>query len=758
MLQFALIKNSKNKFKQLLRNRHLFNYIMRKILMLLFTAVFTMGLVQAQEKYSISGKVINNNNQPQIGASVYLNGTTIGTATDNNGEFIIKNIKAGNYELCVSYLGYKRYRKNINLDKTITDLSITMEESEGTLGEIVVTGTGTPHHLKTAPVPTELVTGKMVERIAAPDFENLMGTISPSFDFSPGTMGSFMQLNGLGNDFIVILINGRRVYGDMGGLNDLGRIDPNNIERIEVVKGASSSLYGSDAIAGVINIITKKSVSKFSVTNSTQYSNYNTLQQTNNIQFNTRFISGQTTFSQKQSDGWQNSKFEISKKGKLTETDAKTQNAYVNRNIRQDLDFRITDKLNVYAGGSFYINDKMVPVEVKKYGYYFEDLSYNIGAKYLISKKSNIKVDYASDDYKYYYKYNQDDKKGAFKKDDLSLNNEQRRQDVNIRWINKLNKKQTITAGAELVNEMYASEGRLEGGKVDVNTWSLYAQDEITLFDDLLITAGVRAVKHDNFGFIATPKLSLLYKLKNINLRGTYSGGFKAPTLKEQYYFYQKRSTLYLGNVDLDPQKSNYYSVGVDYHNNWLNININGYQNDVKGLIAYKTINTLPGDAANGVKTRRQHYNIDDARTRGIDIMVDAKLPYGFTIGGGYSYVDAQNLTEDIRLEYVAQNYANIRAGYFHRWNKYRLNVQLLGRLQDEKFFDDDKGNAKAYQLWKLTTNHDFAEFYGINVTAIAGIDNIFDYVDDSPYGSHYGTINPERTFFIGLNIKFNSL
>jgi len=729
---------------------------MRKTLMMLFAVITSINMAIAQQKFSISGTVNNDKNEPLIGANVYLNGTTIGTATNNIGEFTIKNIKEGNYELCVSYLGYKRYRTQINLDKAVANLNIIMQESEGELGEIVVTATGTPHHLKTAPVPTELVTKKMIERIAAPDFAGLMTNISPSFDFSPGTMGSFIQLNGLGNDFIVILIDGRRVYGDMGGLNDLGRINPNNVERIEVVKGASSSLYGSDAIAGVINIITKKSKSNISVTNNTQVSNYNTYEQTNNIDFKSGIVSGHTSFSQKQSDGWQNSKFELTKKGELIDTKVMTQNAYINRNIRQDLELRLTDKIEVNGGGSFYINHRKQPLEVKDYGYYFEDLSYNFGAKYLISKKSNIKIDYNSDDYKYYYKYNQDDEKGKFNEGDYILNSDQRRQDVNLKWMNKLNKSQTITAGAEMVNESYVSDGRLTTNEAKVNTWSIYAQDEITLFNDLLITAGIRAVKHDNFGAIATPKISLLYKLKNINLRGTYSSGFKAPTLKEQYYYYIMRGTLYLGNTELDAQKSDYYSVGVDYHNSWLNVNLSSYQNDVKGLITYKAVNTIPGDAENGIKARRQHYNIEDARTRGVELMVDAKLPYGFTIGGGYSYVDAKNLTEDIRLEYVAQNYGSLRAGYFHGWKKYQLNVQLLGRLQDEKFFTD--GNAKAYQLWRLTTTHDFAEFSGINITATAGIDNIFNFIDDSPYGLHRGTINPGRTYFVGLNIKFSSL
>lgn len=720
-------------------------------LIILFTLLANLSV--AQQKVNISGTVTDDNNQPLIGANVYINGTTIGTATNANGQFTLKNISTGNYQLCASYSGYKRYRKNIELKSSIEKLLISMEESNGNLGEIVVTGTGTPHHLKTAPVPTELLTKKMIENAAAPDFINLMGSVSPSFDFSPGTMGSFMQLNGLGNDFIVILIDGKRVYGDMGGMNDLGRINPNNVERIEVVKGASSALYGSDAIAGVINIITKKSNRSIAASHSSQYSNYNTKQQTTNIDFNTKYISGGLTFSENQSDGWQNSPYELDD-DVLVETKAMTQNAYVRRNIGQNLEFRLSDKLSIYGGGSYYINDNILPIAVKDYGYFFEDINYNVGAKYLLSKTSNISFDYTSDTYKYYYKYSHPDEDGDFEQGDLTLNNNQRREDYNLRWIGKVGKYQTLSLGTELVQETYISEGRLEDGDAKVNTLSFYLQDEITLFNDLLLTAGLRLVKHDNFGSIVTPKISALYKLGEFNLRGTYSRGFKAPTLKEQYYYYEKRGTLYLGNTDLDPQKSNYYTLGFDYNNQWLSINLSVYQNDVDGLITYQEIDLLPEDADNGIKKRKQHYNIEEVRTQGLDFMFDIKLPLGFNVGGGYSYVDAQNLTEDIRLDYVARHYGNVRAGYFHNWKAYHLNVQLLGRLQDEKYYDGED-NAKGYNLWKLTTSHKFVNTSNVNLTLTAGIDNIFNYIDDVPYGGNYGTINPGRTYFLGVNINF---
>ena len=143
------------------------------------------------------------------------------------------------------------------------DLSLLLEE-------VVVTGTGTNHYLKEAPVQTEVITKRALEQYQARTIEELLNGLSPSISFMDGSMGNHIQLNGLSNDYIVIMIDGKRMNGDVGGQNDLNMLNPADIERIEIVKGAASSLYGSDAIAGVINIITKKNLSKQELTSTSR--------------------------------------------------------------------------------------------------------------------------------------------------------------------------------------------------------------------------------------------------------------------------------------------------------------------------------------------------------------------------------------------------------------------------------------------------------------------------------------------------------
>lgn len=691
--------------------------------------------------------------EPLVGANVYFNGTTLGTVTDKNGKFMIRNIKSGTYEVNVSCIGYHRVKKQITLSGTESTFNFELEKSNSTLGEVVITGTGTPHHLKSAPVQTELIDQKLINKIAPSDFNDLMLAVSPSFDFSPGVMGPFMQLNGLGNDYILVMIDGKRTYGDIGGQSDLNRINPDNIEQIEVVKGASSALYGSEAIAGVINIITKKANNKVNVVNNSRVGSYGEWIQHNGLNLNLGRLSSTTSFDRKTTDGWQLSKYELDD-GDLVETEAMAQNQSTDYTFNQKLLYNLTQQLSMYVQGSKYEREVERPLSVGDYGYCYDDLSFSAGAGYLLGKDNKLMLDWNSDNFNYFYKYNQES--GDLVAGDKAKQTEQLRQSLNLKGVFKLTKNHQLSAGGEYVNEELESEGRLAGTSADAYTLAFYAQDEMKFFENLSLVAGARYVNHKEFGNAFTPKLSAMYKLKGFNFRGTYARGFKAPTLKELYYYYQRRSSLYLGNPDLKPQTSDYFALSAEYIINRFSLTVTGYQNTVDDLIDYQTIETSPEDAANGVKSTRRHYNIKKAGTKGLDLIFNMSIGGGFSIGGGYSYVDAQNKTDNIRLEGVAQNYGNIRLGYIHDWKKYQLTANLNGRFQDDKFYNDEFGDAKGYDLWNLTTIHRLKTRGAFDFEVSAGIDNIFDYVDDSPYGSHYGTINPGRTYFVSLQIAFN--
>ena len=124
------------------------------------------------------------------------------------------------------------------------------------LNPIVVTGSGHHQRLKSTATPVHVLTNQEIHEQGIATFDAAIQRMMPQVSLAPNSMGTFLRMNGLGNKYILILINGQKLSGDISNNVDLNRINMSRVKRIEVLDGAASSLYGSDAIAGVINIIT----------------------------------------------------------------------------------------------------------------------------------------------------------------------------------------------------------------------------------------------------------------------------------------------------------------------------------------------------------------------------------------------------------------------------------------------------------------------------------------------------------------------
>ena len=142
-----------------------------------------------------------------------------------------------------------------------------MQESYINLGQVVVTGTGTHRRMTNSPVPIQVITAKDIENAGATSLEDALTKLSPNITTMTNGMGTFLNLNGMGQDYMIILENGRRLGGD----ERTARISTGNIKRIEIQSGAASALYGSEAIGGVINIITDDSKSGIGASSYTHY-------------------------------------------------------------------------------------------------------------------------------------------------------------------------------------------------------------------------------------------------------------------------------------------------------------------------------------------------------------------------------------------------------------------------------------------------------------------------------------------------------
>ena len=228
---------------------------MKKCCVLLALVLFVAAPLWAQ--LTFSGKVVDASHGRSLqGASVRLEGTTIGTATDHDGHFILKNVPAGEYILRVTFTGFESVREQVK--SSCEGMLFQLKAFPVNLNQVVITGTGTHHRLKNSPVSIEVISGNELRKAGLVKLDDALRMQSPSFNFSTTAMGDYTTMNGLQNDYVLILVNGKKLAGDISGNTDLRRIDMNRVKRIEILKGAASALYGSEAMGGVINIITEE--------------------------------------------------------------------------------------------------------------------------------------------------------------------------------------------------------------------------------------------------------------------------------------------------------------------------------------------------------------------------------------------------------------------------------------------------------------------------------------------------------------------
>ena len=693
---------------------------------------------------------------------------------------------------------------------TLTSFAQTPLLSDS-LQEVVVTGTGTQHLLKDAPVQTEVITQKMLRNYGGKSLEDILAGLTASFAFAEGDMGSQMQLNGLGNNYILILIDGKRIHGDVGGENDLGLIDPHNIEKIEIVKGAQSALYGSDAMAGVINIITKKHTEKgIFADNSTRYGSHNDLRQHNNVAFNIGELSSQTNFQLQRNDGWQNTAEEFAEATVLTDSKNKTVNKFKNWQLAERLTFHPSPLTELYAEGTYYKKNICRPqdgthpsCDVYTYDLRYNNASASIGGKWNLTPGPSpkgegnvITLDIDWNKHAYYYDYTKGtyeymllkgeeygDLNGEWysvlmKPGQSKLQSDQQRVMAQLKGIFYLPYENTLNAGAEYRYDYLKAPERTETGTASDRTTALYVQDEFNMLKWFNLTAGLRLVDNRSFGVRLTPKVSTMFSAGDFRFRLGWSQGFKTPTVKELHYRYlhvMGSSTFFnIGNTSLSPQTSNYYSANAEYRGRKLTASVTGYLNKLDNMIAL--VNVPVGEIPAGITTAylgdgssnvqaRMYKNMDDARTSGLDVTLSYKVMTGLTLNAAYSYLDTKahlydashNRMNTVVIDGTAHHKWNASAMYSHAFSpSYALGISLTGRGSSTRYYENN-GNGKAFQIWRINTTHDIGKRNRMLAYRLElGIDNIFNYIDRTMRPYHLGNNTSGTTVYATFSIKFN--
>ncbi|MBO7069196.1 MAG: TonB-dependent receptor [Bacteroidaceae bacterium] len=683
-------------------------------------------------------------------------------------------------------------------------------EKEVSMKELVVTATGTQHTLKDVPVQTEVINRKMLDSFGGKSIEEILSSLTASFAFAEGDMGSQMQLGGLGNSYILVLVDGKRLHGDVGGENDLGLIDPQNIERIEIVKGAQSALYGSDAMAGVINIITKKHTAKgFYADNSTKYGMHNDLRQHNTFAFNIGKVGSQTNFQMQRNDGWQNTSEEFAEGIVLTDSRNKTVNAFRNWQLVERLTYRPLNNLELYAEGSYYKKHICRPqdgthpsCDVYTYNLRYNNASASVGGKWVLGNEADdAKRNYLSFDadwnkHAYYYDYTvgtyenvllkgeeYGDLNGEWypvlmKPGQSKLQSDQQRVMGLVKGVFYLPFENTLNTGVEYRYDYLNAPDRTENGSAGDWTSALYVQDEFNKLGWFNLTAGLRLVGNRNFGVRLTPKVSAMFSAGDFRFRLGWSQGFKTPTVKELHYRYlhvMGSSTFFnIGNVELNPQTNNYYSANIEYRGRKFTASVTGYLNKLDNMIAL--VNVPVGEIPTGITTAylgdgsgnvqaRMYKNMDDARTYGVDVTLSYQVVKDLTLTSAYSWLNTEANMYDsskdrmnsVTIDGTAHHKWSASAMYSHSFSSiYKLGINLSTRGSSTRFYQNN-GNGKPYQIWRINTTHDFGRAGKMLAYRLElGVDNIFNYVDRTMHPYHLGNNTAGTTVYGTFGIKFN--
>lgn len=528
------------------------------------------------------------------------------------------------------------------------------------LDQIVVTGTKTEHTLKDVPVETVVLSRKDIDSVNAENIMDVLGTIPGIHTANhEDVFGSYTwnaKMGGLPFDsgYALVLIDGQRVMGcgASGGMGEYGiglnQIPVSMIERIEVVKGPGSALYGSDAMAGVINIITRKIPKKAMGSSGMSYGRYDV-------------------------------KRENADKTKEDANGSRVMNqAYVS----------FGDRINDHAGYLMYYNyegsDDMTqdPVNSERHSFMGKvDSTWNeildLSLKYEageydkagsraedtwgLSATAGIRLNpdhrFSLSAYTYVWDFTHGPagSTSGYKVGDVGYNHGE------FQYTFDMADRNILTAGAEILEQgidytILNNNGSLVTVDETVDVKSLFVQDEFKITPLFTVVAGARYDDHSTFGDEVNPKLSLMVKpLKDMTIRASAGRSFKSPTIRQLYYSTPYRHSTYYAqsNPDLKPEKALGYSASVEqwFLDNRVMLNLGYSRNDVEDMV----ISVDTGTLYDGIPLMT-YRNVNKAYTQSGELMVKAMISKLFSISFAYTYMDTENKETGKCLTYVPEH------------------------------------------------------------------------------------------------------
>ncbi|MDR2980368.1 MAG: TonB-dependent receptor [Bacteroidales bacterium] len=714
---------------------------------IIITFLLVLSLTALQSApVTLSGHVKDSEGNPLSYTSMVIENSSLSFLSDESGFFKLTLSNPGTYDIRFSLVGYEIRDEKITLTKD-TAINIVLQVDAMNLNQVTITATRTPKLLKEVPVMTRVITSSEIQKISAATVKDLLEMELPGLEFVRQMDGqTVINMQGMGGNYVLFLIDGERIAGETLNNIDYNRLNVQNIERIEIVKGSASTLYGSNAIGGVVNIITKNVNNPWQVNVNGYYGIHNEQRYGLSAGWKNKKWSSLTSAIYNQIDAYSLLNAPDST-GQQTES-----NVYGGRNfaINEKLTYQPHAKLKFIAKGGFYMRDRSI---------YFRDKEERVDKKpdrytganggiqvlYSITEKHQLLFSYNYDQYSKLTNY--------VLLDSLALTYRNQGHSGRIQYDYFINKRNTLTFGTELLNDQLMSY-QFNGSQHQTNTFVLFAQQDWMIFKGFTVVYGARLDAHSAYGAHLSPKISMMYALKDFAFRFSYGHGFRSPSLKELYMDWDHQGMFrIMGNQNLVPEKSNHLSVSAEYSHKRMNVAVMGFYNNIQDKIM---------EVFNAREDTALYINVNHAVIWGGDISVMAKLPHGFGIRLSYAYVNDTQMEDGINVSDTRPHSVTGRFSYDLNKKKYGLNVTLSGKLQGKLTLatlvdDSDPDNLvfietdyPTYMIWRLTINQRFWKAYNLTL----GIDNLFNYKPERY--TYNTTLSSGISPFVGVSIDID--
>lgn len=573
-----------------------------------------------------------------------------------------------------------------------------------TLETVVVTATRTPKLIKDIPVVTRVITSADIERSGKPDIGALLEQQMPGVEFSVG-MAQNPQINmsGFGGGGILFLLDGERLAGETLDNPDYSRLNLQNAERVEIVKGAASSLYGSNATGGVVNIISRTPQPGSHLCLSARYGSHEL-----------QSYGALATYRKGKIANSLDARFDSQGEIKFPNRgDFSRAYATHSLNVKDRATVTFSDEAHITARAGYYWRQRnSTNASHERYS----DISAGISARW-----RDFIARYSFDTYD---KYDYELATGAQVRDYRNRQNT-----FHVQYSHEFEGSGTLTAGGDWLDDYLMSYEFDTGSHSQTNLdaylqWDWHPSKNVWL---------IPALRYDWFSASranrVSPKLSMLWRpgKGNCALRLNYAAGFRAPNLKELYMDFDMAGIFHIhGNPDLKSETSHNLSVSAEYLKGSGNITVMAFHNIVDNRISY-----LWNDALSGL----QYINLKRLFLTGVDISAMKSFPFGLSFSTEYVFTHEVYGKGDLHANPTRPHALTLKADYSRLWKpdwrfSVTANLKWLSAVTGDvmSLFSPQPARSQrypAYSILGLTLGETFPKGFSLLVS----IDNLLNYI-----------------------------